>query len=235
MADIDKDGRFRTELRRQGAGAAGAAGAFPNLLGQRFQRHCRGYGDEHPAAQPSDVLDACLGVAAQSADPRIERSIQIRAPDFPTAGIISSVGRAQGYRTGAWPLRDARRTSISRIWRRAQAIIVDRASYQVNKANAAGENRASANWCGQENRRHFRPARRSDKSGMRAVIELKRGEVPEIVLNNLFQDDADAGQSFGMNMVALVDGQPRLLNLKRFVECSCAIAAKWSRAVRYST
>ena len=68
---------------------------------------------------------------------------------------------------------------------------------------------------------------------MRVVIELKRGEVPEIVLNNLYKQ-TQMQDTFGMNMVALVDGQPQLLNLKQLLDASCAIGAKWSRAARCS-
>ena len=74
----------------------------------------------------------------------------------------------------------------------------------------------------------------SDKSGMRVVIELKRGEVPEVVLNNLFKL-TQLQDTFGMNMVALVDGQPRLLNLKQFLEFFLRTAARWSPGAPCST
>jgi DNA gyrase subunit A len=66
----------------------------------------------------------------------------------------------------------------------------------------------------------------SDKSGMRVVIELKRNEVPEVVLNNLYKQ-TQLQDSFGMNMVALVDGQPRLLNLKQMLEAFLRTGARW--------
>ncbi len=96
-----------------------------------------------------------------------------------------------------------------------QAIIVDEIPYQVNKANLLtriGELVREKKLEGISDLRD-----ESDKSGMRVVIELKRGEVPEIILNNLFKL-TQLQDSFGMNMVALVDGQPRLLNLKQFLE-----------------
>jgi DNA gyrase subunit A len=111
-----------------------------------------------------------------------------------------------------------------------QAIIVDEIPYQVNKANLLmrmGELVRDKRLEGISDLRD-----ESDKSGMRVVIELKRGEVPEIVLNNLFKL-TQLQDSFGMNMVALVDNQPRLLNLKQFLEFFLTIGASRRARTRY--
>src|SRR5207344_1926971 len=96
-----------------------------------------------------------------------------------------------------------------------QAIIVDEIPYQVNKATLLSRIGELVREKKLEGIADLRDE--SDKSGMRVVIELRRGEVTDIVLNNLFKL-TQLQDSFGMNMVALVDGQPRLLNLKQFLE-----------------
>ena len=140
------------------------------------------------------------------------------APDFPTAGIIYGLeGVREGYRTGRGRVVMRARTHVEELDKgNRQAIIVDEIPYQVNKANLL--DRASASSSARRSSRASPTCATSrDKSGMRVVIELKRGEVAEIVLNNLFKL-TQLQDSFGMNMVALVDGQPRLLNLKQFLE-----------------
>ena len=139
------------------------------------------------------------------------------APDFPTAGIIYGLdGVREGYRTGRGRVVMRARTHIEDLDKgNRQAIIVDEIPYQVNKANLLiriGELVREKKLEGISDLRD-----ESDKSGMRVVIELKRGEIAEIVLNNLYKL-TQLQDSFGMNMVALVDGQPRLLNLKQFLE-----------------
>jgi len=141
----------------------------------------------------------------------------VPAPDFPTAGIIYGLeGVREGYRTGRGRVVMRARTHIEELEKgNRQAIVIDEIPYQVNKSNLLariGELAREKKIDGISDIRD-----ESDKSGMRAVIELKRGEVAEIVLNNLFKL-TQLEDSFGMNMVALVDGQPRLLNLKQFLE-----------------
>jgi len=141
----------------------------------------------------------------------------VPAPDFPTAGIIYGVsGVRDGYRTGRGRVIMRARTHFEEAEKGGRvSIVIDELPYQVNKANLLmkiGELVREKKLEGISDIRD-----ESDKSGMRAVIELKRGEVPEIVLNNLWKD-TQMQESFGMNMVALVDGQPRLLNLKQFLE-----------------
>ena len=141
----------------------------------------------------------------------------VPAPDFPTAGIIYGLdGVREGYRTGRGRVVMRARTHFEDLEKgNRQAIIVDEIPYQVNKANLLvriGELVREKKLEGISDLRD-----ESDKSGMRVVIELKRGEIAEIVQNNLFKL-TQLQDSFGMNMVALVDGQPRLLNLKQFLE-----------------
>ncbi len=141
----------------------------------------------------------------------------VPAPDFPTAGIIYGIeGVREGYRTGRGRVVIRARTHVEDIGKgERQAIIVDEIPYQVNKANLLiriGELVRDKKLEGISDLRD-----ESDKSGMRVVIELKRGEIAEIVQNNLFKL-TQLQDSFGMNMVALVDGAPRLLNLKQFLE-----------------
>ena len=140
------------------------------------------------------------------------------APDFPTAGIIYGVqGVREGYRTGRGKVVMRAKCHFEDIDRgQRQAIIVDEIPYQVNKKTLQERMAELVHEKKLEGISHIQDE--SDKSGMRVVIELKRGEVPEVVLNNLYKQ-TQLQDTFGMNMVALVDGQPRLLNLKQMLEC----------------
>jgi DNA gyrase subunit A len=196
-----------------------SAGAHSEPADQRLVRHRGRHGDQHPAAQP-ERGGRCLSGAAQQPgvdDRRTDRIIP--APDFPTAGIIYGVmGVREGYKHRAWPRGHARRTihfeDIGKGGR--QAIIIDEIPYQVNKRTLLEKIAELVNEKKIEGISDLRDE--SDKSGMRVVIELKRGEVGEVVLNNLYKQ-TQLQDTFGMNMVALVDGQPRLLNLKQMLEC----------------
>ena len=141
----------------------------------------------------------------------------VPAPDFPTAGIIYGVqGVREGYRTGRGRVVMRAKTHFEEMDKgQRQAIIVDELPYQVNKKNLLERIAELVNEKKIEGISDLRDE--SDKSGMRVVIELKRGEVPEVVLNNLYKS-TQLQDNFGMNMVALVDNQPRLLNLKQMLE-----------------
>ena len=190
---------------------------FPNLLVNGSTGIAVGMATNIPPHNLSDVIDACQVVLANPAVD-IEELIQIvKAPDFPTAGIIYGLdGVRDGYRTGRGRCIMRARCHFEDLEKGGrQAIIIDELPYQVNKANLLvriGELLRDKKLEGVSDLRD-----ESDKSGMRAVIELKRGEVPEIVLNNLYKM-TQMQESFGMNMVALVANQPRLLNLKQFIE-----------------
>jgi DNA gyrase subunit A len=141
----------------------------------------------------------------------------VPAPDFPTAGIIYGLnGVREGYRTGRGKVVMRAKAHFEDIDKgQRQAIIVDEIPYQVNKKTLLERIAELVHEKKLEGISHIQDE--SDKSGMRVVIELKRGEVPEVVLNNLYKQ-TQLQDTFGINMVALVDGQPRLCNLKQLLE-----------------
>jgi DNA gyrase subunit A len=189
----------------------------PNLLVNGSSGIAVGMATNIPPHNLGEVVDACQALL-KNPEISIDELIEIvPAPDFPTAGIIYGVsGVRDGYRTGRGRVIMRARTHFEEAEKGGRvSIVIDELPYQVNKANLLmkiGELVREKKLEGISDIRD-----ESDKSGMRAVIELKRGEVPEIVLNNLWKD-TQMQDSFGMNMVALVDGQPRVLNLKQFLE-----------------
>jgi DNA gyrase subunit A len=190
---------------------------FPNLLVNGSTGIAVGMATNIPPHNLSDVIDACHTVLAKPSTDIEELISIVKAPDFPTAGIIYGLeGVREGYRTGRGRCIMRARCHFEDLDKGGrQSIIIDELPYQVNKANLLiriGELVRDKKLEGISDLRD-----ESDKSGMRAVIELKRGEVPEVVLNNLYKM-TQMQESFGMNMVALVDNQPRLLNLKQFIE-----------------
>ena len=190
---------------------------IPNLLINGSSGIAVGMATNIPPHNLNEVVDACL-VLLKDPDIGIEELIDIvPAPDFPTAGIIyGTVGVREGYRTGRGRCVMRARTHFEDIGKgERQAIIVDELPYQVNKKTLIEKIAELVNDKKIEGISDLRDE--SDKSGMRMVIELKRGEVPEVVLNNLYKQ-TQLQDTFGMNMVALVDGQPRLLNLKQMLE-----------------
>ena len=190
---------------------------IPNLLINGSSGIAVGMATNIPPHNLNEVLDACLALL-QNPDMTIDELIDIvPAPDFPTAGIIyGTVGVKEGYRTGRGRVVMRGRTHVEDLERGGrQALIVDELPYQVNKKTFVEKIAELVNEKKIEGISDLRDE--SDKSGMRVVIELKRGEVPEVVLNNLYKQ-TQLQDTFGMNMVALLDGQPRLLNLKQMLE-----------------
>ncbi|MFO1322036.1 MAG: DNA gyrase subunit A [Burkholderiales bacterium] len=190
---------------------------LPNLLVNGSSGIAVGMATNIPPHNLSDVVDACLKVLAEP-DTSLDDVIDIvQAPDFPTAGIIYGVaGVREGYRTGRGRVVMRARTHFEDVERGSrQAIIVDELPYQVNKSQLLIRIGELVREKRLEGIAEIRDE--SDKSGMRVVIELKRGEIPEVVLNNLFKE-TQMQDTFGMNMVALLDGRPKLLNLKEFIE-----------------
>jgi DNA gyrase subunit A len=190
---------------------------LPNLLVNGSSGIAVGMATNIPPHNLTETINGCLALLASPELTVDELMDIIPAPDFPTAGIIYGLeGVREGYRTGRGRVVIRARTHFEDLDKgNRQAIIVDEIPYQVNKANLLvriGELVRDKRLDGISDLRD-----ESDKSGMRVVIELKRGEIPEIVQNNLFKL-TQLQDSFGMNMVALVDGQPRLLNLKQFLE-----------------
>ncbi len=190
---------------------------IPNLLINGSSGIAVGMATNIPPHNISEVVDACLLLLS---DPDIDINglmACIPAPDFPTAGIIYGVsGIKDGYQTGRGRVVMRARTHFEELDKgNRHCIIIDELPYQVNKTNLLvriGELVRDKKIEGISDLRD-----ESDKSGMRVVIELKRGEMPEVILNNLYKE-TQMQDTFGINMVALVDGQPRLLNLKQMLD-----------------
>ncbi|WP_084170038.1 DNA gyrase subunit A [Paraburkholderia ferrariae] len=190
---------------------------IPNLLINGSSGIAVGMATNIPPHNLNEVVDACQHLL-RNPQATIDELIEIiPAPDFPTAGIIYGVaGVRDGYRTGRGRVVMRAATHFEEIDRgQRMAIIVDELPYQVNKRSLLERIAELVNEKKLEGISDIRDE--SDKSGMRVVIELKRGEVPEVILNNLYKA-TQLQDTFGMNMVALVDNQPKLLNLKEMLD-----------------
>ncbi len=190
---------------------------IPNLLINGSSGIAVGMATNIPPHNLSEVIDACLALL-RNPDMDIEQLIElVPAPDFPTAGFIYGLaGVKEGYRTGRGRVVMRARTHFEDIGKGdRQTIIIDELPYQVNKANLLMKIGEMVREKTLEGISEIRDE--SDKSGMRAVIELKRGENADVVLNKLYKT-TQMQDSFGINMVAIVDGQPKLCNLKDVIE-----------------
>ncbi|NEX21398.1 DNA gyrase subunit A [Thiorhodococcus mannitoliphagus] len=192
---------------------------FPNLLVNGSSGIAVGMATNIPPHNLREVIDACLAII-ENPLVTIEELIEIvPGPDFPTAGLINGVrGIREAYRTGRGRVVMRART-ITEVQKRSgrEAIVVTEIPYQVNKARlleriAELVKEKKIEGIAQDGLRD-----ESDKDGMRIVIELKRDTYAEVLLNNLYQH-TQMQQVFGINMVALVDGQPLTLNLKQVLE-----------------
>lgn len=190
---------------------------IPNLLINGSSGIAVGMATNIPPHNITEVINGALHVLSTPTCTIDELIEIIPAPDFPTAGIIYGVsGVRDGYRTGRGRVVMRARTHFEEIRDGRHAIIVDELPYQVNKKSLLERIAEIVRDKKLDGISDIRDE--SDKSGMRVVIELKRGELPEVVLNNLYKQ-TQLQDTFGMNMVALVDGQPKLLNLKQMLEC----------------
>ncbi|AGW89179.1 MULTISPECIES: DNA gyrase subunit A [Cupriavidus] len=190
---------------------------IPNLLINGSSGIAVGMATNIPPHNLNEIVDGCLHLL-RNPQATVDELIElIPAPDFPTAGIIYGIqGVREGYRTGRGRVVMRAKTHFEDIDRgQRQAIIVDELPYQVNKRTLLERIAELVTEKKVEGISDIRDE--SDKSGMRVVIELKRNEVPEVVLNNLYKN-TQLQDTFGMNMVALVDRQPRLLNLRQMLE-----------------
>ena len=192
---------------------------IPNLLINGSSGIAVGMATNIPPHNLGEVINGALHVL-RSPECTVDELIEIiPAPDFPTAGIIYGVsGVRDGYRTGRGRVVMRAKTHFEEYGKEGgrTAIIVDELPYQVNKKSLLERIAELVRDKKLDGISDIRDE--SDKSGMRVVIELKRGEVAEVVLNNLYKQ-TQLQDTFGMNMVALVDGQPKLLNLKQMLEC----------------
>ena len=189
----------------------------PNLLVNGSGGIAVGMATNIPPHNLNEVVDACLHML-RNPEATIDELMEIiPAPDFPTAGIIYGInGVKDGYRTGRGKVVMRAKCHFEDIDKgQRQSIIVDELPYQVNKKTLQERMAELVHEKKIEGISHIQDE--SDKSGMRLVIELKRGEVPEVVLNNLYKQ-TQLQDTFGMNMVALVNGQPKLCNLKDLIE-----------------
>jgi DNA gyrase subunit A len=190
---------------------------LPNLLINGSGGIAVGMATNIPPHNLNEVVDACLHLL-RNPEASIDELMEIiPAPDFPTAGIIYGItGVKDGYRTGRGRVVMRAKCHFEDIDKgQRQSIIVDELPYQVNKKSLLERIAELVHEKKIEGISHIQDE--SDKSGMRVVIELKRGEVPEVVLNNLYKQ-TQLQDTFGMNMVALIDGQPKLCNLKDLIQ-----------------
>lgn len=220
LADIDKDTvDYQPNYDGKEKEPTVLPTKIPNLLINGSSGIAVGMATNIPPHNLSEVINGAQHLL-KNPDCSIDELIElIPAPDFPTAGIIYGVsGVRDGYRTGRGRVVMRAKTHFEEYGKDGGrvAIIIDELPYQVNKKSLLeriAENVRDKKLEGISDIRD-----ESDKSGMRVVIELKRGEVPEVVLNNLYKQ-TQLQDTFGMNMVALVNGQPKLLNLKQMLEC----------------
>jgi DNA gyrase subunit A len=189
---------------------------IPNLLVNGSSGIAVGMATNIPPHNLNEVVDACLHML-RNPEATIDELMEIiPAPDFPTAGIIYGMsGVKDGYRTGRGRVVMRAKCHFEDIDKgQRQSIIVDELPYQVNKKTLQERMAELVHEKKIEDISHIQDE--SDKSGMRLVIELKRGAVPEVVLNNLYKQ-TQLQDTFGINMVALIDGQPKLCNLRDLI------------------
>jgi len=218
LADIDKETvDFVPNYDGKEQEPTALPARVPNLLINGSSGIAVGMATNIPPHNLGEVIDACQALLANPSITIDELIGIVPAPDFPTAGIIYGVqGVREGYRTGRGRIVMRARTHIEDVEKgNRQAIIVDELPYQVNKKTLLERIGELVREKKIDGIAHVQDE--SDKSGMRVVIELKRGELTDVVLNNLFKQ-TQLQDTFGVNMVALEDGQPKLLNLKQMLE-----------------
>ncbi len=188
----------------------------PNLLINGSSGIAVGMATNIPPHNLSEVVDACLRLLDQPDIEIHELMTSIPGPDFPTAAYINGArGIREAYLTGKGKIYLRAKTDIEEEKSGKQSIIVNELPYQVNKARLLEKIAELVKEKRLEGITGLRDE--SDKDGMRMVIELRRGELADVVLNNLYKQ-TQMQNVFGINMVALVKGQPRLLNLKQILQ-----------------
>ncbi|HYN76480.1 MAG TPA: DNA gyrase subunit A [Lamprocystis sp. (in: g-proteobacteria)] len=192
---------------------------FPNLLVNGSSGIAVGMATNIPPHNLREVIDACLALIENPLASIEDLMAFVPGPDFPTAGLINGVrGIREAYRTGRGRCIMRARTEFETQTRSGrESIIVTELPYQVNKARLLERIAELVKDKKIDGIAHDGLRDESDKDGMRVVIELKKDAYPEVLLNNLLQH-TQMQQVFGINMVSLVDGQPRTLNLKQMME-----------------
>ena len=190
----------------------------PNLLVNGSSGIAVGMATNIPPHNLTEVIDGCLALM-DNAELTVDDLMQyIPGPDFPTAGIINGrAGIIEAYRTGRGRIYVRARVEVEDIDKAGnrQQLVITELPYQLNKARLIEKIAELVKEKKIEGITELRDE--SDKDGMRVVIELRRGEVPDVVLNNLYAQ-TQMQSVFGINVVALVDGQPKIMNLKDMLE-----------------
>jgi DNA gyrase subunit A len=218
MADLDKETvDFSPNYDETEFAPVVLPSRIPNLLVNGSSGIAVGMATNIPPHNLTEIIDACIALVANPALTIEELMEIVPGPDFPTRGIINGrAGIVEAYRTGRGRICIRARTDIETDENSGrQAIIIYELPYQVNKARLVERIAELVREKRIEGISGLRDE--SDKQGMRVVIELKRGEVAEVMLNNLYAH-TQMQNVFGINMVALVDGQPRTLNIKQILE-----------------
>ncbi|MDH1560780.1 DNA gyrase subunit A [Pseudomonas chengduensis] len=190
----------------------------PNLLVNGSSGIAVGMATNIPPHNLSEVIDGCLALMGNPELTVDDLMQYIPGPDFPTAGIINGrAGIIEAYRTGRGRIYIRARVEVEDIDKVGgrQQLVVTELPYQLNKARLIEKIAELVKEKKIEGITELRDE--SDKDGMRVVIELRRGEVPDVVLNNLYAQ-TQMQSVFGINVVALVDGQPKIMNLKDMLE-----------------
>ena len=218
LADIDKNTvDFVPNYDESESEPAVLPTRVPNLLVNGSSGIAVGMATNIPPHNLTEVVDACIALIDDPSLSIRDLMERVPGPDFPTAGVINgATGIYEAYHTGRGRVYIRARSEVEDVGESGkQAIIVTEIPYQVNKARLIEKIADLVREKKVEGITELRDE--SDKDGMRVVIELRRGETPEVVLNNLYKH-TPLESVFGINMVALVDGQPRLLNLKELLE-----------------
>ncbi|MBF8269670.1 MAG: DNA gyrase subunit A [Gammaproteobacteria bacterium] len=220
LEDIDKDTvSFRPNYDESEREPTVLPTRIPNLLINGSAGIAVGMATNIPPHNLREIISACLALIENPSCSMVELMQHIPGPDFPTAGIINgSSGIREAYRTGRGRIYVRARTVIETDEAHGlQSIIVTELPYQVNKANLIKKIAELVKEKKITGVRQDGLRDESDKDGMRIVIELRKGEVPEVLLNNLYQQ-TQMQNVFGINMVALDGGRPKVMNLKEILD-----------------
>ncbi|MET0617137.1 MAG: DNA gyrase subunit A [Luteibacter sp.] len=217
LADIDKDTvDFGPNYDESEHEPLVLPARVPNLLVNGSAGIAVGMATNIPPHNMTEVINATLALIEEPSLGVDELMTHIPGPDFPTAGIINgSSGIIEAYRTGRGRILVRARTEIETEANGRETILIHELPYQVNKARLIEKIAELVKEKKLEGISELRDE--SDKDGMRVVIEIRRDAMADVVLNNLFQQ-TQLQVTFGINMVALLDGQPKLLNLKDILE-----------------